>query len=236
MIEDEGVEIPIVFKAHTRSQRITLRRNFIDPPTIIYPARISEASALKEIRVHPAYAKLKAQMQESVKNSIQDGYRTRLHVFRFHMNRAGETYAAYERGEVIDVYLPDDVAVDSHTVQRFLFKTLKAVVRIEADRILPTLVSQRAVELGLKFQSVAVKPLVNAWGKCRSDGYLVFSPPLLFYPDRFVSHVVDHELTHLTYLDHSAAFWDLLSKYRGVDARQEDQAMNRYVLRLPTVY
>lgn len=236
MVEDGGVEIPIVFKAHSRSRRITLKRNLIDPPTIIYPSSMSEGRALKEIRVHPAYEKLKAQMRAPVQNAILNGYKTRLHTLRFHENQVGETYAAYERGEFIDVYFPRSAAIESHAVQRFLFKVVKAVVQSEGERIIPALVSCRTAEFGLKYRSVAVKPLANAWGKCRSDGYLVFSSALLFYPDQYVSLVVDHELTHLTYLDHSPAFWQLLSRYRGCDAQQEDRAMNSYSLPLPTVY
>lgn len=236
IIDDEGVEVPIVFKARAGSHRITLKRNLIDPPTIIHPLSISSARALDQMRRHPAYEKLRSQMGLPVQNAVLDGHKTRLHTLRFHENRVGERFAAYERGEFVDVYLPSGAEVQSHAVQRFLFQVLKGVVRAEGERILPPLVAQRAAMFGLKYSSVAVKQLANAWGKCRCDGYIVFSSALLFYPDNYVCMVVDHELTHLTYLDHSPAFWQLLSRYRGCDARQEDRAMHSYKLPLPTVY
>lgn len=236
MVDDGGVEIPIVFKAHARSQRITLKRNFIDPPTIIYPSVISEATALMEISTHPAYTRLKAQMQAPVQNPILDGYKTRLHTFRFHQNQAEGVFAAFERGDVVDVYLPPNAEIMSHAVQRSLFKTVKSVLQFEGQRILPPLVSQRASELGLSFRRVVVRPMSTAWGRCKGDGSLTLSSPLLFYPDQYVSLVVDHELAHLTYLNHSPEFWTLLSRYRGTDALQEDYQMRSYQLPLPTVY
>ena len=233
---DDGIEIPLEFKARAGSRRITLKRNRIDPPSIIYPRGMTQAAALREISLHPAYVKLKEQMQRPVENAIEDGYRTRLHTFRFHPNQAGDRFAAYELGDEINVYVPFEQSPVSHAAQRFLFKVLKAVVKSEGERILPALVSQRARELGLSYKSVEVKPMVNSWGKCSSERRLIFSSALLLYPDRYVRLVVDHELTHLTYLDHGVEFWRLLSEYRGEDAEQENREMDRYRLAIPSVY
>lgn len=236
MLSDDGVEIPIVFKAHAQSRRITLKRNLIDPPTIIYPSSITQQAALKQIKPHPAYAKLREQMLRPVENAIVNGYRTRLHTFEFHVNQAENKFVAYESGDFVKVYIPAGEDVGSHEVQRFLFKVLKSILRAESERIVPALVAQRARELGLSYRSVAVKPMTTAWGKCSNDGRLLFSAALLLYPDQYVRLVVDHELAHLTHFQHSDAFWTLLSSYRGCDARQEDREMNAYKLRIPTVY
>lgn len=175
-------------------------------------------------------------MLRPVENAIVNGYRTRLHTFEFHVNKAENNFVAYESGDIVKVYIPAGEDVGSHEVQRFLFKVLKSILRAEGERIVPALVAQRARELGLSYRSVAVKPMATAWGKCSNDGRLLFSAALLLYPDQYVRMVVDHELAHLTYFQHSDAFWTLLSSYRGCDARQEDREMSAYKLRIPTVY
>ena len=113
---DDGIEIPLEFKARAGSRRITLKRNRIDPPSIIYPRGMTQAAALREISLHPAYVKLKEQRQRPVENAIEDGYRTRLHTFRFHPNQAGDRFAAYELGDEINVYVPFDQSPTSHDV------------------------------------------------------------------------------------------------------------------------
>lgn len=235
MVDSTEVDIPFVFKPIARSHRIVLKRNRIDPPTLTFPRGMKSEEALHEIMLHPSYALLKAQMQRPVENAILDGYKTRLYTFKFFPNLAGK-YSAYQQGDMMKIYLPPDAVVDSHAVQRFLFNVLKSVIKSESERIVPVFVEQRTKELGLEYKSVTIKPLANAWGKCSSDKRLFFSSALLLYPDNYVRLIIDHELAHLSHMNHSQAFWDLLSSYRGVDAQQEEREMNAYKLLIPSIY
>jgi predicted metal-dependent hydrolase len=48
------------------------------------------------------------------------------------------------------------------------------------------------------------------WGSCSSNKNLNFSTRLLFAPLEVIDYLIIHELSHLTYMDHSDQFWALV--------------------------
>ena len=52
----------------------------------------------------------------------------------------------------------------------------------------------------------------------------------MLLPNELLRYLVYHELTHLTHLNHSAAFWELLSEYLDEDARLLDKKLQEYTL------
>ena len=53
----------------------------------------------------------------------------------------------------------------------------------------------------------------SKWGYCRSDGRLGFNWRLLMAPAWIADYVALHEVCHLRYLNHSAQYWQLVSKH-----------------------
>lgn len=52
------------------------------------------------------------------------------------------------------------------------------------------------------------------WGSCTiRTGDIRLSDRLAAFPEWVVDYVIVHELSHLVVADHSAAFWDLVSRY-----------------------
>lgn len=53
------------------------------------------------------------------------------------------------------------------------------------------------------------------WGSCSSSGEIIINPHLVKAPRPCIDYVLIHELAHLKYHDHGAAFWNLLDAHAG---------------------
>lgn len=68
--------------------------------------------------------------------------------------------------------------------------------------------------LGVRPASIGIRDPRTRWGSCSSSGAVSFSWRLMMAPARVAEYVVVHELAHLVHLDHSPAFWGLVSDLR----------------------
>ena len=50
----------------------------------------------------------------------------------------------------------------------------------------------------------------NRWGSCSKNGEIILNIELIKAPKRSIVYVMIHELCHLTHLNHSNVFYDLL--------------------------
>ena len=67
--------------------------------------------------------------------------------------------------------------------------------------------------IGGHYSSIRIGDQKTRWGSCSNNGTLSFSWRLMLAPPRVLDYVVIHEICHLTYMDHSKNFWDLVSVY-----------------------
>ena len=65
---------------------------------------------------------------------------------------------------------------------------------------------------GGHYTSVAVRDQKTRWGSCSSRGTLSFNYRLIFAPPVILDYVVVHELCHLTHMNHSKDFWDMVAQ------------------------
>lgn len=64
---------------------------------------------------------------------------------------------------------------------------------------------------GGHYTSVTVRDQKTRWGSCSSRGTLSFNYRLIFAPPVILDYVVVHELCHLTHMNHSKEFWNMVA-------------------------
>jgi len=62
------------------------------------------------------------------------------------------------------------------------------------------------------YSSFVIKWMEKRWGSCTPKGKIILNVELMKAPKGCIEYVIVHELCHLIYHDHSAAFLELRTK------------------------
>lgn len=87
----------------------------------------------------------------------------------------------------------------------------RAALRQRAQAELPPRLLALAAEHGLAVARVSVRGQRTRWGSCGRDGHICLNWRLVLMPESVRDYVLIHELMHLRRLDHSPAYWRLVS-------------------------
>jgi len=89
---------------------------------------------------------------------------------------------------------------------------IESWLKAQARRSFCEEVERQSHLFGFKYKEVSIKDTRSRWGSCSSKGNLNFNWRLVMAPDEILKYVVTHETAHLSHLDHSADFWQLVEK------------------------
>lgn len=65
--------------------------------------------------------------------------------------------------------------------------------------------------VGRSYTSLAIRDTRSRWGSCSPDGRLMYSWRLILAPAAVLDYVAAHEVAHLVELNHSAAYWRVVT-------------------------
>lgn len=115
----------------------------------------------------------------------------------------GKSYAVLRKDvqEIIPdgsfLLVPEDMALDAFA----------GWMKAQGDNIIRERVDHYANLMGVKYTSVKMSEAKRRWGSCGVGNTLNFAWRLVMCPQSVIDYVVVHELSHITYKDHSAKFW-----------------------------
>lgn len=86
-------------------------------------------------------------------------------------------------------------------------EALTAWFKEQAMQIITERVALYANVMGVAPETVKLSEAKARWGSCSTKNNLNFAWRLIMCPLSIIDYVVVHELSHITYKNHSAAFW-----------------------------
>ena len=104
---------------------------------------------------------------------------------------------------------------DSEDIDKASFVDAQArrAIGKRTEEIIRERFAEITAKTGLYPKKVTIKKMTASWGRCSSTGNISINAKVVFYPPECIDYVMIHELCHLRYMDHSAAFWELVSRY-----------------------
>jgi predicted metal-dependent hydrolase len=89
----------------------------------------------------------------------------------------------------------------------------------QARIYLPQRVEYFAKQMQMKPVKIVYRKMKRRWGSCNSKKEITFNTQVMKLPPALIDYVIVHEMAHLRHLDHSKAFYALVSHYLP-DAKQ----------------
>lgn len=93
-----------------------------------------------------------------------------------------------------------------------IYKAIEKWYIGQAHMIFPVRVMHYLQFTGGEVKAIRIKDQKTRWGSCSSLHNLNFNWRLIMAPGEVLDYVVVHELCHLTYMNHSRDFWNMVEK------------------------
>ena len=123
-----------------------------------------------------------------------------------------ETRTRITRNEIL-IYCPTK---NTSLPKEFIPIAKKAIYRAlkkEAADLLDKRLAMHANNHHFSYKNISFKSMKSRWGSCNSNREITLNIYLLMLPWELIDYVIFHELSHTLHLNHSAAFWEQVSRH-----------------------
>lgn len=90
-------------------------------------------------------------------------------------------------------------------------KTILDWYKAQARRFITQEIECDKVKYNFSYNDISIKDTVSRWGSCSTKKNFNFNWRLVMAPPFILSYVINHEIAHLTYMNHSKDFWALVA-------------------------
>lgn len=98
---------------------------------------------------------------------------------------------------------------------------LLKLVKLFSKDALACRIGYHATRLNLGFERLTVRNQATRWGSCSSKRCISLNWRLILIEPKLQDYVILHELAHLTEMNHSKRFWELLDYYDPLRRKHE---------------
>lgn len=107
-------------------------------------------------------------------------------------------------------------------------------LRSLAKEVLPARVQALARRYNLRVGRITIRDQRTRWGSCSARRSISLNWRLVLLPVALHDYIILHELAHLTHLNHSRRFWDLLASYDPESQRHDKEITfhSRLIMRM----
>ncbi len=217
--------IDVTLRRSARARRFSLRVSRLDGRvTLSMPARARESEALKFLQTQESWLRQTLrEMSESVPQGVGHGSQVPVEGQLLTLMQGSGRAVRVEDGQIL---VPGDPAQSGVRVAAWL----KVLAR---DR-LAAASTHYAGAVGRTYSRLTLRDTRSRWGSCSQDGALMYNWRLIMAPVSVLRYVAAHEAAHLVEMNHSADFWDVVTRlYPGYAAERawlhrQGQALHRY--------
>ena len=119
---------------------------------------------------------------------------------------------------------PDDVEARLDALRRFVVRSARAFVLPRLDAL-----SRR---IDIPYEALRIRRQKTRWGSCSAHGTISLNAKLLFLPPELADHLLLHELCHVRHMNHSPAYWALVTRHQP-DCRALENRLKRSMRCVP---
>lgn len=123
----------------------------------------------------------------------------------------GSGVSTTRHGQQIIVSLPSNESLRDPETVRAIRDIVITALRVEAKSYLPKRLSYLAQKHNFSYERVRFSHASGRWGSCSSNGTISLNIALMKLPFELIDYVIIHELSHTVQMNHSEAFWQLVS-------------------------
>lgn len=106
------------------------------------------------------------------------------------------------------------VLMVEHTSKDKITKTIEQFIRRELKEYIIIKAKEYSGIINESFNDIKIKNMNSRWGSCSSKRNLNFSIYLIFNSIESIDYVIAHEVCHLSHMNHSQEFWNLVKSLR----------------------
>jgi len=199
LIIDE-IKIPLLI--HTK-RKLQLSFRFHEGSLMVSAPTGSKVTDIKE-------ALLKKKTWILKHHRLSEGRRLNPNELRLHDRRIR---VSYHTGSSFSYSFNEDALVIIHPSR---MKEETALERFKQDyskKILIPIFESACIEMNLRPVSLSLRATTSSHGRCNSKHQITLSTHLIEYSFDYIRYVCIHELAHLKHMNHSKAFYGLVSLY-----------------------
>ena len=195
--------VEVHLKRSARARRFSLRVSRLDGKvTLSMPARAREGEALAFLKGNEGWLRQTlSDMPDSTLRAIGPGSVIPVE------GRDLVVTPATGRGVRVE---GDHLLVPGSTAT--MGPRVAAWLKVLARDRLAAASTRYAGQVGRSYATLAIRDTRSRWGSCSPDGRLMYSWRLIMAPPSVLDYVAAHEVAHLVELNHSAAYWAVVTR------------------------